>query len=377
MLTWWAIIVSTVLLGKYIDSKAIYYKEGGVTLQSGLKVVYWFAAGIMIFFAGLRSVTGAGMMSIGDTRVYNMLFDDVVKNNIVEYLRSTDFEGDWGFYALMSFFRGIFHANNQALFFICSLSTLGCLFYRYYKLNLIDKETLFFLFMTFGIYTSTMNGVRQWLASALLFLIFPLIENRKWFSFFALTLLISLIHSSALIFIFLYFFINRKAWGFTTKGMIVGAVFLVISYPVTGRYISMLLAESDNFSQYSNQVISSGYGANSIRIAIYILPIVFAYFFRNKMKNEPYYDIIINFAILDVLFMALAITNWIYARFCIYFDPFLLIVYLWILKYCFTKNSRKLARIIFYSLFLIYFWYQMYIGYGGQIYTSQVLGIGW
>ena len=377
MFIWWAIIVSTVLLGKYIDSKGIYYREGGATLQRGSKVVYWLAVGIMIFFAGLRSVTGAGTMSIGDTRVYNMLFDNVVKNNIVEYIRSTDFEGDWGFYALISFFRGLFQANNQALFFICSLITMSCLFYRYYKLNLTDKETLFFLFVTFGIYASTMNGVRQWFASALLFLIFPLIEKRKWIPFFAITLLVSTIHSSVLIFIILYFFVNRKAWGSTMKGMIVSALFLVVSYPVTGRYISMLLAESDNFSQYSNQILSSGYGSNSIRIAIYILPIVFAYFFRNNMKNEPHYDIIINFAILDALFMLLALTNWIYARFCIYFDPFLLIVYLWILKYCFTKKSRRLARVLFYGLFLIYFWYQMYIGYGGQIYTSQVLGIGW
>lgn len=377
MFIWWAIIVSTVLLGKYIDSKDIYYRDGGVTLQKGSKVMFWLAVGIMIFFAGLRSVTGAGMMSIGDTRVYNMLFDNIVKNNIVEYIRSTNFEGDWGFYALMSFFRGFFHANNQALFFICSLITLSCLFYRYYKLNFTDKETLFFLFVTFGIYVSTMNGVRQWLASALLFLIFPLIEKRKWIPFFIITLLASMIHSSALIFVILYFFVNRKAWGFTTKGMIVGGIFLVASYPVTGRYISMLLAESDNFSQYSNQILSVGYGANIFRILIYVLPVIFAFYYRNNMKNEPYYDIIINFAVLDMLFMILASTNWIYARFCIYFDPFLLIVYLWILKYCFTKNSRKLVRILFYSLFLIYFWYQMYIGYGGQIYTSQVLGIGW
>lgn len=371
------IIVSTVLLGKYIDTKGLYYEEGNVTLQRGSKVLYWLAVGIMIFFAGLRSITGEGMMSIGDTRVYNMLFNNVVKNNVVEFIRSTDFKGDWGFYALMSFLRGLFNINNQALFFICSLITLGCLFYRYYKLNLTDKATLFFLFITFGIYVSTMNGVRQWFASALMFLVFPLLEKRKRASFFAITLLVSMIHSSALIFLILYFFANRKAWGATMKGMIICTVLLVGSYPVTGRYISMLLAESENFSQYSNQIISSGNGANIIRILIYILPIIFAYFFRNNMESEPYYDIIINFAVLDMLFMILAMTNWIYARFCIYFDPFLLIVYLWILKYCFTKNSGKLARILFYGLFLIYFWYQMYIGYGGQIYTSQVLGIGW
>lgn len=376
MTTWWVIIISTLLLGMCVDKMGEYYQTNGVILQRGSKILYWIATGIMIFFSGLRSTTGEGLMSIGDTRVYNMLFDNIVKNNLVDYIKSTDYEGDWGFYALMSFFRGIFHANNQALFFICSLITLSCLFYRYFKLNLTDKETLFFLFITFGSYISTMNGVRQWIASAILFLAFPLIEQRKWYFFFIIVILVSTIHSSASIFLILYFIVNRKAWGNAMKGMIVCAAFLILSYPITGRYISILLAESDNFAQYRDQILSTGGGANIIRIAVYILPILFAFYYRNDMKNEPHYDIITNLAVLDMLFMILAMTNWIYARFCIYFDPFLLIIYLWVLKYCFTQNSYKLARILFYGVFLIYFLYQMYIGYGGQIYTSQVLGIG-
>ena len=377
MAVWWGIIVSTLLLGIYVDTKGSYYQIDGVLLQRAPKVSYWFAVGIMIFFAGLRSTTGSGVMSIGDTRIYNMLFDNVVQYDVTTFFKTTDFKGDWGFYALLSFFRGIFHANNQALFFICALITMGCLFYRYYKLDLTDKETLFFLFITCGMYASTMNGVRQWFASGILFLAFPLIKKKRWLPYFVIVLLVSTVHSSALIFMLLYFVIKNRAWGKTMKGMIFFALILLVTYPVTGRYISMLLAESENFSQYSNQVISSGYGANVFRIMVYVLPVLVAFCFRNKMKQEPYYDIIINFAVLDMLFMMLAMTNWVYARFCIYFDPFLLIVYIWILKYCFTRNSKRLARVLYYALFLAYFWYQMYVGFGGQIYTSQVLGIGW
>lgn len=377
VVTWWVIIALTLLLGICIDTRGIYYRLNGVVMQKGSKAPYWFAVGIMIFFAGLRSTSGAGMMSIGDTRVYNGLFNTIVQSNITSFIESSNFEGDWGFYALMSFFRGVFYANNQALFFICSLTTMGCLFYRYYKLDLTDKETLFFLFITCGMYVSTMNGVRQWLASSILFLVFPLIKKKRWVPYFTIVLLVSTIHSSALIFLVLFFVVNNKAWGATMKGMIFCTLVLIVSYPVTGRYISILLAESDNFSQYSDQVVSSGYGANVIRILVYILPILLAFRFRNKMKSEPYYDIIINCAVLDMLFMMLAVTNWIYARLCIYFEPFMLIVYVWVLKYCFASNSKKLARILYYAAFLAYFWYQMYVGYGGQIYTSQVLGIGW
>ena len=377
MATWWVIIVSTLLLGKYVDAKGTYYCVNNVTLQRGSKTAYWLAVGILIFFAGLRSTTGEGVMSIGDTRIYNGLFNTVAKDNVIAFFQTTDFEGDWGFYALISLFRGVLHASNQTLFFICSLITMACLFYRYDKLDMTDKETLFFLFITFGMYISTMNGLRQWLAGAILFLAFPLIQEKRWKLYFPVVILTSLIHSSALIFLPLYFIADCRAWGKATKSMIGGVIFLLVSYPVTGKYISMLVAESKNFSQYPDVVLSKGGGANIIRIAVYILPLLFAYYYREKMKYEPYYNIIINFSVLSVAFMILASTNWIYARFCIYLDPFLLIVYSWVLKYCFQKNSIELARILFYGVFLIYYWYQMYIGFGGQIYTSRVLGIGW
>ena len=61
---------------------------------------------------------------------------------------------------------------------------------------------------------------------------------------------------------------------------------------------------------------------------------------------------------------------------CIYFDPFLIILYIWDIKYAVAPNSKKLAKLLYVICCLVYFWYQMYIGYGGQIYTSQFLGIG-
>ena len=61
---------------------------------------------------------------------------------------------------------------------------------------------------------------------------------------------------------------------------------------------------------------------------------------------------------------------------CIYFDPFLIILYIWDIKYAVAPNSKKLAKLLYIVCCLAYFWYQMYIGYGGQIYTSQFLGIG-
>ena len=310
----------------------------------------------------------------GDTRVYNSLFQIQVKNNIIEYLRFTDFSGDWGFYALLTIFKQFLGVNEQGLFFICSLITIGLLFLRYYSLDLKDMWLLIFLFIALGSYVSTMNGVRQWFASSILFFSFPLIRKKKWLIYFLIVIVMSTIHNSSIIFIFIYFIADKPAWGKTTKFMVGIILLLFITYPITGNVISEFLQES-SYSQYSDTILISGEGSNIIRVAVYVLPIVVAYIYRDNMSKEKYYNIIINLSILDMLFMILALTNWIYARICIFLDPFILIVYIWDIKYAISTDSQKLIKIFGVILGLIYFWYQMYIGYGGQIYTSHILGI--
>lgn len=376
MWVWWLLIVIVPVLGSLSEKYEYFYRDGeGLKARRANKIFYIAACALLIFFAGLRSTTGAGVLSIGDTRVYTGLFRTIVKDNVVDFLRSTDFEGDWGFYAFMSLCKQIFHVQEQGLFFICSLLTIGALCFRYYKLNTMSNGLLFFLFITMGLYLGTMNGVRQYLVSALLFLAFPLIEKKKWIPYFIIVVTLSTMHSSALIFILFYFIANRPAWGNVMKGMIVATIILMITYPITGRFVAALLS-SGSYSQYSDTILSSGGGSNILRIAVYIAPVILAFRSRERMKYEPHYNIIVNFSVLNMLFMILAFQNWIYARICIYLTPYWLMLFVWDLKYAFTQNSKKLVLIGYGLLCCFFFWYEINIGYGGQIYTSEILGIG-
>lgn len=377
MLVWWLVIIISVIFGAVMDAKGLYYNQNGTIMHRPPRTMYWLTVFILIIFAGLRSPSGEGVMSIGDTRVYNMIFDALVKNGVKEFINTTPDLVDWGFYGLLSFVKGIIHTDNQGLFFFCSLVTMLLIFYRYYKLDITDKQALFFTFITFGLYISTMNGVRQWLASAILFFAFPLIEEKKWLKFFCIVLIAYSIHSSSLIFVPLYFIVSKKAWGSTTKRLVLFSVLFVAAYSVVGGYVSRLLENTDRFSLYSEQILSKGGGANVVRVAVYFLPVILAYFNQERMRNEPHYDIVVNMSVLDALCMLFAVTNWIYARLCIFFDPFILILYTWVLKYCFKPGNMRIVRFAYYGLFLAYFWYEIYVGFGGQIYTSKVLGIGW
>ena len=376
MWVWWLIIVFIVWMGTLADK---YGKKQHISNFSTEKASAWYffmAVAVMVFFAGLRSVDGGGVKSVGDTRMYNILFKTLVKDNIFDFFAETKLESDWGFYALMSLFRQIFLVKEQGLFFICSLIIIGCIMYRFYKLSLGHSDLLFYLYVTLGYYVSSMNGIRQWLVSAILFIAFPLIQKRQTVWFFLIISALSIIHRSVIVFFLLYFVITKPAWGITAKWTIAMILLLLITYPITGKYISQFL-EGSTYSQYSYDVVSGSGGTSIIRVITYILPMILAYYFRNDMKREPNYDIVINMATFDMLFMILAVQNWIYARFCIYFEPYLLIVYIWDLKYCFDKRSNKFVYATYIAYGAIWFWYQMYIAFGGQIYTSKVLGIGW
>lgn len=375
MLTWWFLIIIVPALGIMAEYMGKHYSDNGIKYVKYNRCVYFIAIFILIFFSGLRSITGEGALSIGDTRIYTGLFQSLVKDSVGEFFSATNFEEDWGFYALMSLFKQIFHADEQGLFFICAFITLGCLFIRYYFFNICDSGLVFFSFITLGYYVTTMNGVRQWLVSSILFLIFPLVEKKKIVPYFLIVLLVSTMHKSALIFLILYFILDKKPWKIVTKGMIAISLFLLVTYPVTGSYISQVLEDS-SYSQYSDMVLQSGGGSSIFRVLIYVLPVVIAFFYRKNMNKEKHYNMVINCSVLNMLFMLLATTNWIYARMCIYFDPFLIILYIWDIKYAVAPNSKKLAKLLYIVCCLMYFWYQMYIGYGGQIYTSQFLGIG-
>jgi len=375
MLTWWFLIIIVPAIGIMAEYMGKHYSDNGIKYVKYNRCVYFIAIFILIFFSGLRSITGEGALSIGDTRIYTGLFQSLVKDSVGEFFSATNFEEDWGFYALMSLFKQIFHADEQGLFFICAFITLGCLFIRYYFFNICDSGLVFFSFITLGYYVTTMNGVRQWLVSSILFLIFPLVEKKKIVPYFLIVLLVSTMHKSALIFLILYFILDKKPWKIVTKGMIAISLFLLVTYPVTGPYISQVLEDS-SYSQYSDMVLQSGGGSSIFRVLIYVLPVVIAFFYRKNMNKEKHYNMVINCSVLNMLFMLLATTNWIYARMCIYFDPFLIILYIWDIKYAVAPNSKKLAKLLYIVCCLMYFWYQMYIGYGGQIYTSQFLGIG-
>ena len=82
MWVWWFVIIITPILAIIAEAKGKRYQMNGIHYVCSNKTFYFISVAILLFFAGLRSTTGEGNLSIGDTRIYTSLFGTVVKGFI-------------------------------------------------------------------------------------------------------------------------------------------------------------------------------------------------------------------------------------------------------------------------------------------------------
>lgn len=353
MKVWWITLASSYLLCLVagLNAKTVY--DNGYYVKKYNKFFSGIAATILILVAGLRN-------GIGDTPIYMGGFKKDAPSTIQGSIKLL-FSGkkDVGFY----FYQGILKTikNDPNVFiFVTSLITIILIFITYYKYSQM-LELSIFLFIATGCYLVTMNGVRQYLASAILFFCFPLIHERKWKIYLPIVLVCSTIHKSALIFLVLYFIVDKPAWGNTTKWILFIGIALFVTYPISGPIIANLLGETQ-YGEYKDALMSTGQGANMIRVLVIAVPVVLSYMGRDFLKGkERYYNCIVNFSVINLIFILLATKFWIYARFNMYFSVYMIILITWCVKYMFDEKNTKIIYLMCLGLYFIYYWYEMVI----------------
>src|SRR5690606_40042452 len=129
----------------------------------------------IVLVSGLRS-------NIGDTPFY--MYSYVLAD---PSLAGFSFAGDFGFRALQIVLKKL-TPDPQALIFITALATnvlIAIGLYRYSRLI----EVSLFLYITTGMFTVSMNGIRQYLAAAILFAGTHWLIRGDWKKYFPLVLL--------------------------------------------------------------------------------------------------------------------------------------------------------------------------------------------
>ncbi|PFN15460.1 EpsG family protein [Bacillus cereus] len=301
----------------------------------------------LVLMAALSLVLVAGLRkNIGDTYFYMHAYNVTEFN--WEYIQNNK---DMGFNIFQMVLKE-YTNDPQVMVFITALITNLLIVVTLYKYSRFIEISLY-VYITSGMYLVSMNGIRQYLAAAIVFAGTKYIFDGNWKMYVLIVLFASTFHQSALVLIPVYFLIRRRAWSGITFLLLFLAVLIVIGF----NQFTEVLFKTIEDTQYSQYKEFHEGGANILRVAVDLTPLILAYIGKDRLREIfPECDVVINMALLGMVFMFISTQNWIFARFSIYFGLYQLILIAWVIK-LFTKKDRKL---IYYSILLCYFIYFVY-----------------
>lgn len=258
------------------------------------------------------------------------------------------------------------NTNPQFFFLVTSMFiNVGVvIFIKSYSINL--PMSMYFYITNFTYYL-TMNGIRQYIAAIILALGFKFVLNKEFKKYLIVILIASLFHASVFIMIPLYFIGITDIKSIGNK---LFAAFIALAFIFYQPFVNIMfkVLENTSYAHYQSEFANLDDGANILRLVIWALPIILVWLRREKMK-EIYGNkssIIFNFCFYGMCFMALAYRHKYFARVCMYFDIYYLLLFPMIIK-LFTKKEN---RIIAYGMVVGYFLYSTILLSSGEAWIA-------
>lgn len=178
----------------------------------------------------------------------------------------------------------------------------------------------FFLFITLGLFGSSMNTIRQYIALAIVLYSYDAIKENRLFRFIGLMLLASSIHTSAVI-VLPMFWISKIKFNKKVITIFMITVFGMLGLAVKyGEFLFALCAPylftySRYIGQFSISIANGAVGATIIYLAFSVLVVAELYHSRDGARN-----MYIAFALMSVFLISFSFVISISARVVSYFS---------------------------------------------------------
>lgn len=267
---------------------------------------------------------------------------EIYKGSFSESLRSFDEPG------IKAIAWAVAHVwDDPAVFMaVASLTTVGLMLWTItrYSTALVMS---FMLFIFVGAWHGSFNGVRQFLAAAILFAGHRFIVDRKPLKYAVLVLIAASFHISALAMIPLYFVPNRKLRGRMIVALVVAAVAALYASDAALNVVEFV-TEDLTITDYVTTAI------NPLRIAVAVAPALL-YWSRGVRTEEDGEWFYRNMAIVHAVVMLAASWSAYIGRFGIYTTAFLPLV----IPRLSDFPDRRLTAVARVGVVLIYavYWY--------------------
>lgn len=347
----------------------LYYKQNDIKTKYNSKIPL-FAAVLMfalpVFLIGMRT-------GFGDTYAYINGFNDL----------TTDFSELWslreetkGFgFKVYQFAIKKFISDDPNVYLMITATFHACgilrLYYKY-STNFTYSMLLFFFSMAF---LYMMNGMRQFFAACLIFLFSDFLFEKKTVKFMLVVLVAITIHSSAIVWIPIYFIVQGKPWNAKVLMSIVAIAVAIFALDNFTDLLSDSL-EGTNYEGYTNQFAKDD-GSSIMHTLIAAVPAGLALWKRKEIeeKNDKVAFILVNCVVVEVLInlMANFTSGILVGRLPIYFKPLGFVLLPWIFDNVISDKDKRMVQTLCMLGYLMYAVY--YMRATGISYSSSVLGI--
>lgn len=248
------------------DSKSVLIEQKGMGLTY-YKLQLFFISAILIFFAGVRYEVGA------DYKQYAENFQAYCTQELV-----------WNKEPGIRFVAQIaskISDNYGMMFFLMSVITVGLAVYTiakesdYYRISIL-------LYIFLGSWHETFNSVRQSAAASILFWGHRYIKERKLIKWLLVCMVAFLFHTSAIIFVPLYFVPQKKVTIKNIAILIMVGIVAGLSYDRAFEFVGLLQGKEYIMDAYSVGHISI------FRIIVAWVPVLFYFlqFYRTQSSND-------------------------------------------------------------------------------------------
>ena len=304
----------------------------------------------------------------GDTALYRKFFLATDPNLFNLFAPFVNGEKDPGFESYMILMRAILGDSDKLFFLLIAAFQLICiaLVFRRYSTN---YWACVFLFVASTDYLSWMhNGMRQFIAVALIFSGFRYLANRQYARMILLILLASLFHGSALLMVPIVFIVHGHAWNRKTILMLAVTAVVIAYIDQFSPILNNLLQDTQYDNLINNETWAADDGANIIRVAVYSVPALLSLFGLKYIRsaNNPIMDICINCSIVTMaLYLVASVSSGIYiGRLPIYTTLQGYMALPWMIDQIFESKSARLVRFGMYGAYLAFFYFQMHFAWG-------------
>lgn len=324
---------------------------------------HWLYAVILaapyVVWAGWRG------LSYGDTAMYQMTFNEmpVGMSHFGEYMGQV--VKDRGFVIFEYGFKTFVSQRPEIFFLTVAAIQMICLVRIYRKYSVSFWLSMFF-FVASTDYTAWMhNGMRQFLAAAIIFTCIPLIIKKKYLSMAIIVLLASQIHLSAIVFLPILLIVNGRAWN--TRSILF-IITVILSFFFLDRITGFMTeAMEDTVYEGDIQTLLTDDGTNIIRVAFYSVPALMALIFRGYIDaaDDPMINMCANLSVVAMGFYIFSFftSGILIGRIPIYFSLANYILIPWLINEVFDPSSAMLVDTVFVGTYSYFFYYQMSVNW--------------